>query len=78
MEGPSINILKQKSHTFDLFMEDEDGSGPDGVTVVFQPMSELEKEYNLESKDWEEIARRVGVVIKRYAVLKKNGVDNPF
>ena len=78
MEGPSVNILKHKSHSFDLFMEDEDGSGPDGVTVIFQPMSEIEKEYNLEARDWEEIAQRVGILIKRYVVQKKSGLDNPF
>jgi hypothetical protein len=56
MEGPSVNLQKQSSHTFDLFMEDEDGSGPDGVTVVFLPMNEIEKDFNLENRDWEEIA----------------------
>ena len=78
MEGPSINLQKQASYTFDLFMEDEDGSVPDGVTVVFLPMSEIEKEFNLENRDWEEIAKRVGVLIKRYVVQKKNGIENPF
>ncbi len=78
MEGQSVNLQKQSSHTFDLFMEDEDGSGPDGVTVVFLPMNEMEKEFNLENRDWEEIAQRVGVLIKRYVVQKKNGIENPF
>ena len=78
MEEPSINLQKQSSHTFDLFMEDEDGSGPDGITVVFLPMSEIEKNFNLENKDWEEIAKRVGVLIKRYAVQKGTGISDPF
>ena len=78
MEGQSVDLLKQSSHTFDLFMEDEDGTGPDGVTVVFLPMNEMEKEFNLENKDWEEIAKRVGVVIKRYVVQKANGISDPY
>ena len=78
MEGPSVDLLKQKSHTFDLFMQDEDGSGPDGVSVVFLPMNEVEKDFNLEARDWEEIAKRVGVVIKRYLVQKKTGISDPF
>ena len=78
MEGPSVNLQKQSSHTFDLFMEDEDGAGPDGVTVPFLPMNEMEKDFNLEAKDWEEIAKRVGVLIKRYAVQKGNGISDPY
>jgi hypothetical protein len=78
MEGQSVDLQKQSSHTFDLFMEDEDGVGPDGVTVVFLPMNEMEKDFNLGNSDWEEIAKRVGVLIKRYVVQKKNGIENPF
>jgi hypothetical protein len=78
MEGQSVDLQKQSSHTFDLFMEDEDGSGPDGVTVVFLPMNEIEKDFNLEAKDWEEIAKRVGVLIKRYVVQKGNGISDPY
>jgi hypothetical protein len=78
MEGQSVNLQKQASHTFDLFMEDEDGSGPDGVTVAFFPMNEMEKEFNLEARDWEEIAKRVGVLIKRYVVQKGTGISDPF
>jgi len=78
MEGQSVDLQKQSSHTFDLFMEDEDGAGPDGMTVVFLPMNEMEKDFNLENRDWEEIAKRVGVLVKRYVVQKKNGIENPF
>ncbi len=78
MEGPSVNLQKQSSHTFDLFMEDEDGSGPDGVTVVFLPMNDVEKDFNIENRDWEEIAKRVGVLIKRYIVQKKAGISDPY
>jgi hypothetical protein len=78
MEGQSVDLQKQSSHTFDLFMEDEDGTGPDGVTVAFFPMNEMEKDFNLENRDWEEIAKRVGVLIKRYVVQKKNGIDTPL
>jgi hypothetical protein len=78
MEGQSVDLQKQSSHTFDLFMEDENGAGPDGVTVVFLPMCDLEKDFNLENRDWEEIAKRVGVLIKRFVFQKKNGIENPF